>query len=333
MTEAGRPPEAPIQGRVAAGLARALASLGRVVDSLSSRARRQPAVAAALEVLDAYDRAGGALLAAGLAYEALFALVPAILLFVGIVGFVLGDEGVAVVVRAVGAAAPALEPIVEAALEEVRRGAVALSAVGLAGLAWGASRLYRAVDAAVARIFAAAPRRGSVARAARGLFAVVVVLAAGVALTALIGVVAVVEARIWPEGTAALPKPLLAVLPSGFVVVGFGLFAAAVYRWVPTRHVPWSALLLPALATGVAMAVVSELVALLAPRLLGAGAVVGSLVGALVALLWLGISFQILLLGAAWTRHRVLRRRLEGGAAVRGEAERDPEAGAGLGDR
>ncbi len=263
-------------------------------------------MAAALAVVAEYDRAGGGLLAAGLAYETLFALVPALLLGIGVVGLLVDPELAAAVASAVGVVAPPLEPLAVAALEELRRGAVAFSVVGILGLAWGASRLYRALDAAIGRIFHAAPRRSAVARAVRGLFAVVVGLGVVVGLAVLVGLAAALEAGPLPEPLAAAAGPLLVLLPSALAVTGLCLLAAAVYRWVPTRHVPWSALLPPAIGAGFGIAVFSQLFAVLAPRLIGVGVLVGSSVGLLAALVWLGVFFQILLLGAAWTRRRVV---------------------------
>lgn len=278
----------------------------RAAEPLLDRVRSWRVVAAALAVVAEYDRAGGGLLAAGLAYETLFALVPALLLGIGVVGLLVDPELAAAVASAVGVVAPPLEPLAVAALEELRRGAVAFSVVGILGLAWGASRLYRALDAAIGRIFHAAPRRSAVARAVRGLFAVVVGLGVVVGLAVLVGLAAALEAGPLPEPLAAAAGPLLVLLPSALAVTGLCLLAAAVYRWVPTRHVPWSALLPPAIGAGFGIAVFSQLFAVLAPRLIGVGVLVGSSVGLLAALVWLGVFFQILLLGAAWTRRRVV---------------------------
>ncbi|MCL6641185.1 MAG: YihY/virulence factor BrkB family protein [Candidatus Rokubacteria bacterium] len=144
-------------------------------------------------------------------------------------------------------------------------------------------------------------------------------LAAAVGLAALVGVAAAFEADLW-----AAPQvlgSLLGILPSGLAAVGFSAVAAAVYRWVQTRQVPWTALFPPAVAAGLATTVVSQLFAILAPRLIGVGVLVGASVGVLAALLWLGIVFQVLLLGAAWTHWRVAGQE-DAGAAETGEAGR-----------
>ncbi len=274
---------------------------------LGDRVWRLPVVKAGRAVLADYDRAGGGLLAAGLAYEALFSLVPAFFLLGGVIGLLLDPEQAEQVVAGVTAVAPPLAPLASEAFEQLRRGAVPLSLVGLAGLAWGASRLYRALDAAIARIFHAAPRRSAAARALRGLLSVGVEIGVVVGLVALAGLAGRLEAAPWPEPARRAWGSVLAVLSTALVVVTLSLVAAGVYRWVPTRRVSWSALAPPAVVVGFVLAVIGQLFAVLGSWLLGVGALFGSMVGLLGALVWLGVAFQVLLLGAVWTRQRLLR--------------------------
>ena len=46
-----------------------------------------------IPIIDAYDAAGGGLLASGLAFSSLFAILPSILLIIAVVGVILGDPG------------------------------------------------------------------------------------------------------------------------------------------------------------------------------------------------------------------------------------------------
>ncbi len=59
--------------------------------AILARFLRLPQVAAVRAPLDVYGRAAGGLLARGLAFSALFALVPTLLLVLGLVGWVAGD--------------------------------------------------------------------------------------------------------------------------------------------------------------------------------------------------------------------------------------------------
>src|SRR5205814_365143 len=87
------PPARPVRGagRLSDGAGSsaggARARLGRIIERVIS----QPAVALGRRVLDRYSVAGGGLLANGLAYGALFAVVPAVLLAVALAGLVIRD--------------------------------------------------------------------------------------------------------------------------------------------------------------------------------------------------------------------------------------------------
>ena len=65
--------------------------VSRRIDQLVARVTSIPVVRRLLDILDRYDRAGGGLLAAGLAFSSLFALLPAILLIIGLAGLLLSD--------------------------------------------------------------------------------------------------------------------------------------------------------------------------------------------------------------------------------------------------
>ena len=77
-----------------------------------------------------------------------------------------------------------------------------------------------------------------------------------------------------------------------------------VYRVVPPQAPSWRAIWLPAIVAGVAIVLLSQLFLFLAPRLIGAALLAGSLATAFVALAWLSFTFQVLLFGAAWVRVR-----------------------------
>ena len=82
MTTRPSPPLAP-----GSAVAAPRGPLARLID----RVLALGPVAWLLPILDIYNAAGGGLLAAGLAFSSLFAILPAILLVIGVVGVVLGD--------------------------------------------------------------------------------------------------------------------------------------------------------------------------------------------------------------------------------------------------
>ncbi len=109
-------------------------------------------------ILDAYDAAGGGLLSAGLAWNTLFALLPAILLVISIVGIYLGDPArLEAVIRLLAERFPPIATFLSEAVTEFSRGAVSFGIIGLIGLIWGSSRFYQSLDDAMARIFRGRP--------------------------------------------------------------------------------------------------------------------------------------------------------------------------------
>ena len=104
------------------------------------------------------------------------------------------------------------------------------------------------------------------------------------------------------------PGPIAGVLLQILSPLGsFLLFVTGtvlVYRYVPAKHVPWRALLLPALLVGVILAGFTQLYALFAPLLTRMAAIYGTFVAFFAILAWLSISFNVLLFGACWTRVR-----------------------------
>ena len=256
-------------------------------------------------VLDRYGASGGGLLAGGLAYAALFAIVPAVLLLAGVVGLFVADpvERAKFVDILVGVLPP-LRDLIRVVLEEAARDAGPVSIIGAIVLVWGTSRFLVAFQDAIARVMGGDRERGLLARNLGALGAVALLIAVIVASTVLSGVLAFLEA-----GVAA---GVLQVL-SGAISIGLGVVPVLatvaamilVYRIVPTPAPPWRAVILPGIAAGLALTVVARLFAYVAPRLIGSAALLGTLATAFAALAWLALSFQAILIGAAWVRDRV----------------------------
>jgi membrane protein len=257
------------------------------------------------DVLQRYGDAGGGLLAGGLAYSALFALLPCLLLLSGVVGLIVADpERRLAIVAGIGAALPPLRGLVEASVESMANGQVAFGAIGLIGLAWGASRFYGSLDDAMARIFTDAPKRGLVTRTIRGIVSVgllVSVFVIGLALTGVGSYLADETASRFGTNSRLIWGIVTPLLTIAIFIAAIG----ATYRLVPARHVGWRTLLLPAVVVGVAMAAVTELFSYIAPRLIGTAAVYGTFVAIFAAMVWLSTGFQVVLLGAAWVRERI----------------------------
>jgi membrane protein len=285
--------------------------LPRGVRATADRALGLSPVQTTRRVLDAYGAAGGGLLAGGLTYSALFALLPSLLLLTGILGFVVDDpERRIAIVRGIGQALPPLAGIVSASLEQITEDAAGFGTVGLIGLAWGASHFYGSLDDAFARIFHDAPRRGFLVRTVRGLLSVVLlvtVFIAGLVLTGIASYLAEQTTSRFGDGSKAfwqIASPVLA----GVVFVAA---TAAIYRLVPAQATPWRAVGPPAVVVGVALTLLTQLFSYVAPRLIGIGSVYVAFVAVFAAMVWLSTGFQILLIGAAWARDRMAAARRE----------------------
>ena len=87
-----------------------------------------------------------------------------------------------------------------------------------------------------------------------------------------------------------------------------GLVALA-FKFVPRPRPGWRALGLPAIATGGAIYLLSELFGILAPLLFGSAQLYGAFGTLFLGLVWLGNVTQVLLLGAAWVAERGRRAR------------------------
>jgi membrane protein len=286
----------------------ARARLIAIVDAVDVRAREIPLVRALIGVLGVYDAAGGGLLAGGLAYTSLLALLPSMLLVVSVVGLVVDDPARrAEVVAAIAMAAPPLEEIVRLAFEQVAAGAVPSGIVAVIGLLWGSSRFYSSLDNAFARVFHGERRRNEIERTIRGL--AVTALFVALPITALvIGSVGSWLLDLAPRGTVldgAAATAWQVLQPLGSLAL-FVVVAAAVYRFVPPVPVSMRALSIPSIAAGLVLAGFTQVFTYAAPRLVGVAAFYGPFVAAFAVLAWFAIGFNVLLVGASWTRVRVL---------------------------
>ena len=277
-----------------------------VVARAVGRVQQWPPLVRLLEILAAYGQAGGGLLAAGLAYSALFAALTGILFAVGLVGLLIQDPSTReAAVRAITNQVPPLAPIVRDGIAKVVEHAGAFSIIGLAGLGWSASQFYGAIDSAFARIFKRAPERGPVDRIVRGAVAVAIVVAAigaGI-VTSSIQALLTVDLPSGPAGDAAR----IAAAVGTPVITALLVMAAValIFRLVPTTLVPWHSLAAPAVLAGTVIAAITEAFVFIAPRLVGALEVFGGFAAVFAAMTWLSWSFQALLIGAAWTSIRL----------------------------
>jgi membrane protein len=271
--------------------------LERVVRVLAGDARVQSASA----VLQRNEEAGGALLSAGLAFHALFALLPALLLLAGLAGWLIADPPTrAALVGDLVRRLPPLAGPFEETLDRLVSDRGTFTVIGLVGFLWGASNFYGSLDEAMARLFRGGRPRGIVERRMRGVIGVGALIGAALVSVVAGSARAYVEAALHVGGDVAFWR----VVGPGLTALAQVIAVLVVYRVVPTAPPSWRHVLVPAVVTGLAIALLTDVFTLIAPRLVGGLEAFGVLAALFGALIWLNYGFQLLLLGAAWAAVR-----------------------------
>jgi YihY family inner membrane protein len=270
--------------------------LGKVLDA--------PRVAEVRRVLDIYGRAPGGLLANGLAFTTLFAVVPIALVTLGVAGLLVDEPAVQQqLAQALGAIMPPVADLVEQALVSMAQGAAVTSLIGVLGLIWTVSQFYVTLDVAFARIFTDRPERDVLRRTARGFVWVAGLVGVVVALIVAGSLAAAAEALLPTTTTALTVLGRIVTSPPVVILVTVGV-VLAIYVVVPPRSPSVRSAAVPAIGAGIGVYLLAQVFLFVAPRIVGVAALAGSLATAFIALAWLSFSFQILLVGAAWVRVR-----------------------------
>ena len=276
----------------------------------------RPGVVVGRRVLEIYGLAPGGLLANGLAFTTLFAVVPIALVTLGVAGLLVKDPLVQQqLAAALSSLVPPLQDLIQNALVSMAQGAAVTSLIGIAGLIWTVSQFYVTLDVAFSRIFTDRPERDVLRRTARGFVwvagligVVVALIVAGALATAAEALLPTTSTWLTAFGRVVSSPPMVALI-TVLVVLG-------VYQLVPPRRPPLRAAVPPAIVAGLAIFLLGQLFLFAAPRIVGTAALAGPLATAFIALAWLSFSYQGLLYGAAWVRVR--DDALTGGQASRG---------------
>jgi YihY family inner membrane protein len=291
-------PEAPEGEGV--GPAALLGRLQARAAAVERRVRAVPQVQMLQTILDTYNAAGGGLVAGGLAFGALFAIVPGLLLVVSLL--VIGVDDPATRERVIDWLVRQVPPLEEVAREIVTGladGARVGTVVGLVAFIWGASGFFRAFEAAMDRVLPGPAPRDPIMSHVRSLIAVALVVVAVMTAFLFSSVASVLWTVFGPRIDPVVP------LISPLIVVGVACVVCfAVYRLVPSAPPSWRAALVPALAAGIAIGVLTALFTVLAPLLVGGLLGLGVIASVFIALVWFNWVFQILLYGGAYARLR-----------------------------
>jgi membrane protein len=285
---------------------RLVARVVAVIEPAIGRVLGIPRIGMAHQVYSRYAAASGPVLARGLAFGALFALVPGLLVVLSIAGYFVRDPALREeIVAIVADQIPPLAPLIDEVLKNAGDLAATSGIIGLVLLIWSASGLVRALDGAFRVVF---EDDGEGRTPIRDVITVIAV-AGGVFGAALLLVLLV------------LPSPLSEVIGApglissgGLSVVGIAALIGLAYRFVPRPRPPWRILGLPTFLVSLAIWLLTTLFAVLGPLLFGSADLYGAFGSLFLGLIWLGYVTQLLLLGAAWVAERDRRAREARGA-------------------
>jgi membrane protein len=271
------------------------------VEPIVERVLGVPRIGMAHAVYLRFSASSGPVLARGLAFVALFALVPALLVVVSVAGLLVRDEATRdQIVAIVAEQIPPLESLIEEALQSAGDLAATTGVIGLVLLIWSASGLVRALDGAFRVVFeddgvGRTPIRDvvAVASVAAGTFGAAIVLV----LLTLPGPI---------NEIIGGPSPELRSVAS---LVTITSLIAVAYRFVPRPRPGWRMLALPSVGVGLAIWALTALFAVLGPLLFGSAELYGAFGALFLGLIWLSNVTQLILLGAAWVAERDRRPR------------------------
>ncbi len=255
-------------------------------------------VSRVLAVVADANEAGVPLFASALAFTTMFAVVPVLLLIAGLLGWLVEDAAQReALLGQLVSYLPPLQSLLQASLDTVVRERSALSIAGLVGMLWGSSNFYAALDEVMRRIFPGGPARNEFARRGRGVVTVLILLALIAGTVSLGGLWAFVGQLVGNLAIWSYVVPLFSLAVMVMVVLG-------AYLLVPTRPPSARAALPPAIVAGVGIGLLTNLFSLLAPWLIGGLSGFGVIATVFGAFVWLNLSYEVLLYGAAWARLR-----------------------------
>lgn len=290
---------------------------------------RLPPMQGLLHAMRAFDRGGGGMLAGALAYYAFFTMVPTLLLLVSLLGVLIEDAGlreqlIQGLVNQIDPIADLASFIIDGLANSGRTGTI----VGLIGLLWGASGFYGALQGAMQRMFPGPGGRDFLQTRLRGAVTVVVVL--GVLVIA-VGIVFVLPfVTEWIDARCLKLQREGVAIAEGVCSIDFGqltgalgvvgamgvafLLALGIYIAIPLDGPSLRQAFWPAIAVGIVIGGFTALFGWIAPLLVRHWLTLGIVGNVFIALIWLNLTFQALIFGAAFARLRRDRDRLRNGA-------------------
>lgn len=250
----------------------------------------------------AFQQDNASRLAAALAYYAVFAIAPLLIIVIAVVGFVFGERAAAneIATQLEATVGPEAASLIESAISNVSQpgSGMLASVVGAALLLFGASNLFAALQDTLNMIWHAPPKEGG------GILGIVVQRLTLFAMVLLIGglfllsqltsiVVAAVSAQLDLGGLVQFINLAIAF---GVLVLLFAL----IYKILPDLDLAWRDVLVGGLVTSVLFSIGRYALS----WYLGSnnvGSVYGVAGSLVILLVWINYSAQVFLLGAEFT--------------------------------
>jgi YihY family inner membrane protein len=236
------------------------------------------------------------LIASGLAFSALFAVIPGLLLVLSVLILLAVDaETQQKFIHWITTQIPPLANVATELVASVKDSARVGTVIGVIAFVWGVSGFYLALENALGRFFPSRRGRDPILGRIRSIVAVLLVVGG---VLAAFGLNVVLSLVIRDEGALSLVSPIL-------TIVAASLICLACYRLVPVEPPQLRAAAPAALLAGIFIGVLTSLFGLFASWLFGGLLALGAtLASVFLALIWFGYTFQALLYGAAYARLR-----------------------------
>jgi len=256
----------------------------------------------------AFSASGNGVLAQAIAYNAVFATFPLVLLLAAILGYLSGSAaGQEQTLNMVAPLVPIARRVLERELHHVVQYRGVSGIVGLLILIWSAKNVFLTITYALDRALGA-PSEGPIVRNALVATLMIPLLGALLIAAAVLPLAFTAAARL--GGFADLP---LVGQTAGYLssMLMFFCMAAALYRWLPNAALNFRTVLPGAIFCAVAWMLLQVGFGIYSAHA-NITRVYGAIAGIIVLLLWYYLLAAILLFGAqffiAWSRLRLERR-------------------------
>lgn len=255
-------------------------------------------------------RDGALLLASGVAFDGLLAVLPLLLLVISVASVVLPltpraatTDVVRFVAQLLPNASEASHQLLGSVLRDIVRTRTELGAAAALGFAWFASRLFATLRTVMARVFEEPePRKGW-----RGMLfdlgLTVVAAAFGAGWVAVSAVLAAIQSAgdRWvartPLAAWAVPKPAQLFAAHALALALVTVIFYALYRALPRRHVPRRSALVAAVVAGVAFEAARWIFGAVWFELRGLSVYTGTVAAVVLVMFWAWYAALIFILG------------------------------------